>query len=167
MFLRRAFVVAVVVFELPQWDSLRLWPHYGCKFPDARCRPWLLLSDGFYTCSTMSRGGWGGGGCGKHKGWGNGRILVGWHSVMRKDHPLVGIHICPCLYQEETETRSFHYTNSLIGDIAMVIYKSRPCWPYALSPCRALPWTHVLAVQMVINSRNRRRTEIGAVQGGF
>ena len=35
---------------------------------------------------------------------------------------LVGIHICPCPYQEETETRRFHYTNSLIGDIAMVIY---------------------------------------------
>ena len=42
--------------------------------------------------------------------------------LIRKDHPLVGIHICPCPYQEETETRSVHYTNSLIGDIAMVIY---------------------------------------------
>ena len=42
--------------------------------------------------------------------------------LIRKDHQLVGIHICPCPYQEETETRSFHYTNSLIGDIAMVIY---------------------------------------------
>ena len=42
--------------------------------------------------------------------------------LIRKDHQLVEIHICPCPYQEETETRSFHYTNSLIGDIAMVIY---------------------------------------------
>ena len=42
--------------------------------------------------------------------------------LIRKDHQLVGIHICPCPYQEETETRRFHYTNSLIGDIAMVIY---------------------------------------------
>ena len=47
---------------------------------------------------------------------------VGWHSVIRKDHPLVGIHMCPCPYQEETETHSFHYNNSLIGDIALVIY---------------------------------------------
>ena len=50
--------------------------------------------------------------------WGNGRISVAGTLLIR----LVGIHICPCPYQEETETRRFHYTNSLIGDIAMVIY---------------------------------------------
>ena len=27
--------------------------------------------------------------------------------------------------------------------------KSRPRWPHASSPCHALPWIHVLAVQMV------------------
>ena len=85
----------------------------------------FVLSDGFYTCSTISRG-VGGGGLGSISsvriGRGNGRISLGWHSVLRKDHPLVGIHICPCPYQEVTETRSFHDTNSLIGDIAMVIY---------------------------------------------
>ena len=48
--------------------------------------------------------------------------LGGVKSVICKDHPLVGVHICPCPYQEETEMRSFHYTNSLIGDVAMVIY---------------------------------------------
>ena len=100
----------------PLVGCLGLWPCYVYKFPDARYRPWLLLSDGFYTYSTMSRGGRGSIRAGKiAESW------CGWHSVIRKDHPLVGIHICPCLYQEETETRSFHYTNSLIGDIAMVI----------------------------------------------
>ena len=42
--------------------------------------------------------------------------------LIRKDHQLVGIHVCPCPYQEETETRSFHYNNILIGGIAIVIY---------------------------------------------
>ena len=44
-------------------------------------------------------------------------------TLLSKDHPLVGIHICPCPYQEETKMCSFQlYTNSLIGDIAMVIH---------------------------------------------
>ena len=64
---------------------------------------------------------------GKHKlctygAEGSGRISVGWHTADTQRSPTCWIHICPCPYHEETETRSVHYTNSLIGDIAMVIY---------------------------------------------
>ena len=41
-------------------------------------------------------------------GGGNGRISVGWHSIIRKDHPLVGIHnICPRPCQEVAKRAAF------------------------------------------------------------
>ena len=51
--------------------------------------------------------------------------------------------------RKKPKCAAFNYTNSLIGDIAMVIYtvhvvKSCPrwshTWHYAPSPCHALPW---------------------------
>ena len=117
-------------FRTPLVRFLGPWPNFvymfTCKFPAARCRPWLLLSDGFYTCSTMSRRG-GGAMWGirfVRMGRGGGMAESRWAGTMliRKDHQLVGIHVCPCPYQEETETRSFHYNNILIGGIAIVIY---------------------------------------------
>ena len=69
-------------------------------------------------------------------------------TLLSKDHPVVGIHICPCPYQEETEMCSFQLHQQLDrwychGHIIHVV-KSCPrwshTWHYAPSPCQALPW---------------------------
>ena len=91
---------------------------------------------------------------GKHKlftyGAGvNGRISVGWHSVIAKDHPLVRRNRKAQLSSHQQLYRWYCHGH-------FNIVKSRPRWRhnwrYAPSPCRALPWipwTHVLAIQMV------------------
>ena len=124
--------------QTPLVGFLVLWAHYVCKFPGARCQPWLLLSDGFYTCSTMSRRGR----VGKHKlctfgAGGNGQTLVGWHSVYSKDHPLVGIHICPCPYQKETRMCSFQLHQQLDRWYCHA-------WSYTCSQVLSLMVTHLV-----------------------
>ena len=98
--------------------------------------------------ATMSRVGsklWGG----------NGQILVGRHSLMRKNHPLVGIHIFARPWEEVTEKPTQHsfcqllLRKTLIDDtcIAMVIHVVKfHAWQYALFRWRSLPW--LMAVQM-------------------
>ena len=74
----------------------------------------------------MSRGGR----VGKHKllyvwGGGGGMAEVRWAgTLLSKDHPLVGIHINFVLARTRKKPKcaAFNYTNSLIGDIAMVIH---------------------------------------------
>ena len=56
-------------------------------------------------------------------GRGNSRISGGFTLCHTQRSPTCWdpyIHICPCPYQEETETHSFHYTNSLIGGLVLV-----------------------------------------------
>ena len=45
-------------------------------------------------------------------------------TLLSKDHPLVGIHINFVLARTRKKPKcaAFNYTNSLIGDIAMVIH---------------------------------------------
>ena len=147
----------------PLVGFLGLWPHYiyVYKFPDTRCRPWLLLSDDFYTCSTMSRC-WGGGGGGGS---------ISFVHIGREEWPnLGGLALChtqrsptcwdpylslPVPGRNQNAQLSLHqqldrwYCHSQIH-----VVKSRPRWPhtwrYAPSSCRAVPLIHaLLAVQMV------------------
>ena len=81
-------------------------------------------------------------------GWGMAELR--WAgTLLSKDHPFVGIHICPCPYQEETEMCSFH-TSSLIGDIAMI-------WSYTCSQVLSLLVTH-LALRPLSLSRPTMNT---------
>ena len=79
---------------------------------------------------------------------GGGMAEVRWAgTLLSKDHPLVGIHICPCPYQEETKMCSFQLHQQLDrwychGHTHVV--KSCPrwshTWHYAPSLCHTLPW---------------------------
>ena len=153
MFLRRASSTAVVAFELPWWDSKGSGLYmYTCKFPDARCRPWLLLSDCLFHDVEKGRGP-----DGKHKlctygAEGSGRISVGWHTWIT--HLLGFIFVLAVPGRNRNAQRSLHQQLDrwyCHGHIHVV--RSRPRWPhtwrYTPSPCHALPRIHVVAVQMV------------------
>ena len=147
-------------FRTPLVRFLGPWPNfvylYTCKLPDARCRPWLLLLDSFRTCSTTSRGGLGS----------ISFVLMGreeWpkHSRLALCHtqrsptcwdPYLSL---PVPGRNQNAQLSLHQQlDRLYCHSHIHIVKSRPRWPhtwrYALSPCHALPWIHVLAIQMVI-----------------
>ena len=131
-------------FRTPLVRFLGPWPNFvymfTCKFPAARCRPWLLLSDGFYTCSTMSRRGggamWGirfvrmgrGGGEG-----GNGRISVGWHNADTQRSPTCWD---PCLSlsvpgrNRNAQLSLQQHLDRWYCHSHIHVVRSRPRWPY-------------------------------------
>ena len=142
--------------QTPLVGFLGLWPHHVYNFPDVRCRPWLLLSDGFYIPIPRSREGGG---------------LRSIRSVpMGSEWPKIGgLALChtqrsptcsdPCLSlpvpgRNRNAQHSLHQQLDswyCHGHIHVVISIPRwsHTWRYAPSPCRTLPWMHVLAVQMV------------------
>ena len=125
MFLLRASSTTVVVFELLSWDSQALALIMTINFRTENVRLDSVLSDGFYTCSMTSRGVCvcvcvcgGGGGLGSISfvriGRGEWPNLHGLALRHTQRSPTCWDPYCPCPYQEETETRSFQYTKSLI-----------------------------------------------------
>ena len=153
MFLRRASSTAVVAFELPWWDSKGSGLYmYTCKFPDARCRPWLLLSDYLFHDVEKERGP-----DGKHKLCTYGRRGVAesrWADTLGSPTCWDSYLSLPVPGRNRNAQRSLHQQLDrwyCHGHIHVV--RSRPRWPhtwrYTPSPCHALPRIHVVAVQMV------------------
>ena len=98
-------------------------------------------------------------------------------TLLSKDHPLAGIHICPCPYQEETEMCSFqlhqqldrwychghiHCTCSQVLSSMVTHLALRPLSLSRPTMNTILYWPS----QWWMYSRSRQRTQIGAVQCG-
>ena len=161
--------------QTPLVGFLVLWAHYVCKFLDARCQPWLLLSVMAFIPVPLCQEG-GGLGSISFVRLGQGAMAeLRWAGTLFKAKitHLLGFIFVLARTRKKLECAAFNYTNSLIGDIAMHghihVVKSCPWWShtwrYTPSPCHALPWIHVVAIQMVnVLSHSRRWTQICAVQ---
>ena len=88
--------------------------------------------------------------------WGNGRISVGWHTADTQRSPTCWDPYLSLSVPGRNRNAQLSLHQQLDrwychGHIHVV--KSRPRWPhtwrYTSSPCHALPWIHVVAVQMV------------------
>ena len=71
--------------------------------------------------------------------------------------------VLPCT-RKKPKRAAFITTNSLIGDIAMVIYMLSLLLVGRTPPLPIAPYHEYMYWPSMINSRNRRRTEIGVVQ---
>ena len=139
----------------PLVGFLGLWPHYVSKFPDKRCRPWLFLQTAFIPVPRCRAG------AGKHKvcTYGAGGMAesrwAGTLSDVKITHFLGSIYFSlPAPWRIRNAQPLLHQQlDRWYCHGHMHVVKSQPRWPhtwrYAPSPCRALPWIHVLTVQMV------------------